>query len=272
LTANHPITVLVTAIGGGGHGEQILKALRCAPKGRYRLLGADANPYCPQFSWVDKAFMLPRANESGYFEELLSICKNHSVQALFHGSEPELNVFAHRRDDIEAAGIFLPINPTPLIETCMNKLATAHALASAGFATPRYLEASNTADFDAVDFFPVVVKPALGGGGSANVYIAQDRAELGALSILLRLEESEQVFMIQEYIGSPNSEYTFGVLHDLDGEFLGTVGLRRLLESQLNLRLVAPNRTGRTDLGPRLVISSGAVSYTHLTLPTKRVA
>ena len=33
--------VLVTAIGGGGHGDQILKALRLAAKDSYEIFGAD---------------------------------------------------------------------------------------------------------------------------------------------------------------------------------------------------------------------------------------
>lgn len=46
------LPVLITAIGGGGHGEQILKALRLADNEKYRLIGADAQAECAQSELV----------------------------------------------------------------------------------------------------------------------------------------------------------------------------------------------------------------------------
>ena len=54
-----PVSVLVTAIGGAGYGEQILKALRLA--GGYRIVGADSNRDCANFALVDHAVTLPKA-------------------------------------------------------------------------------------------------------------------------------------------------------------------------------------------------------------------
>ena len=70
------INVLVTAMGGGGHGEQILKALLLAKKGRYKIIGADANPDCPQFSLVDESVVLPFANSPNYMERLFELSSN----------------------------------------------------------------------------------------------------------------------------------------------------------------------------------------------------
>jgi carbamoyl-phosphate synthase large subunit len=46
-------------------------------------------------------------------------------------------------------------------------------------------------------------------------------------------------------------------LHDLDGKFVDSIAVLRDLSGGLNVRTFVPNRTGRQDLGPRLVISSG---------------
>lgn len=251
------IRVLVTAIGGGGHGDQILKALRLTPPGRYTIFGADANPHCPQAALVERFVTLPLARDPEYMTVLLSTCMELGVQALFHGCEPELLLFAANRQRIKDAGIFLPINDTALIQLCMDKARTNARLAELGFPAPRYVNVTSESEFAAIDWFPVVVKPAVGGGGSANVFVAQDMKELKALAAYLGLGGITSGFMIQEYVGTPDQEFTVGVLHDLDGCYVNAIAVKRHLNSGLSVRTSVANRSGRKELGPRLVISSG---------------
>jgi carbamoyl-phosphate synthase large subunit len=251
------INVLVTAIGGGGQGEQVLKALRLAGPGRYRIFGADARADCAQAPLVEDFATLPAAGDPAYLERLLDLCRRWEIRALFHGCEPELKVFAEHRAQIEGAGLFLPINDTTLIRLCMDKAALNGRLTELGFAPPRHTVAFGEADLAAIDWFPVVVKPPVGTGGSANVYIAQTQSELKALVAYLGLGSNRQRFMIQEYVGRAEGEFTVGVLHDLNGRFIDSIAVRRDLSSGLSVRVSVPNRTGRAELGERLVISSG---------------
>lgn len=251
------IHVLVTAIGGGGHGDQILKALRLAPPGRYTIFGADANPHCPQASLVERFVTLPMARDPDYMTVLLRTCKELGVRALFHGCEPELLLFAANREAIESAGIFLPMNDSAMIQLCMDKAKTNARLAELGFPAPRYVNVTSESEFEGIDWFPVVVKPAVGSGGSANVFIAQDVKELKALAVYLDLGGTTEGFMIQEYVGTPDKEFTVGVLHDLEGRYVNSIAVKRHLNSGLSVRTSVPNRTGRKELGSRLVISSG---------------
>lgn len=248
-----PVPVLITAIGGAGHGEQILKALRLAET-PYRLIGADANAYCPQFRLVDQALTLPRADAPGYIDAVLSVCAHFGVRAAFHGSEPELMAMNAARDRFAAANILLPINPDPVIRACMDKQATVALLRDLGFDPPRSLLIQRSQDLPAIDFYPAVIKPHLGSGGSKDCYIVQDAREMALLAEYIGYDRG---IFVQEYVGTPESEFTVGVLTDLDGVFINSIAVRRELKSQLNLRVVTPNRTGRTDLGSRLVISSG---------------
>lgn len=252
-----PIRVLVTAIGGGGHGEQVLKALRLAPPGRYEIYGADANPDCAQFRLVRAHTVLPTARDTDYLDALLEACSKYRIQALFHGCEPELMVMSAARHTIRKRGIFLPLNPAEVIEACMDKARMSRDLEKLGFEPPRYVEISDESGIDRVDFFPAVVKPSIGGGGSANCYIVQNRSELRGLAQLVHLGELEQRFLVQEYIGRPDSEYTVGILHDLEGRYINGIAMRRALNGQLNVRLRVPNRSGDDSLGPELVVSTG---------------
>lgn len=247
-------TVLVTAIGGGGHGEQIVKALRLAER-RYRIVGADVSPLCPQFNLVDEAVLLPRANDPDYLDRLFEVCRRFGVQAVFHGCEPELLVFHRNRQRFADAGLLLPINPADVIETCMDKSATAAFLSGTPHAPPRTLTFDSREGLDRVDFFPVVVKPSRGGGGSRDTFIAQTPRQLELLAEYIGI--GSETFVVQEYVGTPQDEFTVGVLHDMDGHFLNSIAVHRLLAGALNIRSSTANITGRTELGPRLVVSSG---------------
>lgn len=251
------INILVTAIGGGGHGEQILKALLLANNRRYRLYGADMNPSCPQFSYVENHVVLPRADHPGFIDKVLETCELFDIKVLFHGCEPELRRYSDERRRFEERGVMVPINPKHVIDICMNKEETFRILQANGIDVPRYMRISERADLGAVDFFPAVVKPSVGGGGSADVFIVQSANELEALAAYLDLDGHSTQFVIQEYVGSPEQEFTVGVLHDMDGQYLNAIALRRHLSGQLNIRSRVINRTGRVELGPLLVISSG---------------
>ena len=252
-------TVLITVVGGGGVGEQTLKALRAA--GGYRIVGADIRARCAQFALVDEAITLPPAHAPEYLEALLSVSSKLGVRAIFPGSEAELRLISDEREALEAAGIFLPVNPRSVIDICMDKVATAGFLAANGFDTPRSVRFQSLDDLAAVDRFPVVLKPASGGGGSRDVYIAQTPRELALIGEYILSRETD--VMVQEYVGTPDEEYTVGVLHDMDGNFVNSIALRRLLQGQLHSRARIPNRTGRAELGDVLVISSG-VSHGYI--------
>lgn len=271
------LPVLVTAIGGGGHGEQILKALRLANGNKYQFVGADARSTCPQFALVDERVTLPLAYEPEYIDVLLDVCERFHIKALFHGCEPELKRFSAERERIINRGIFLPINPAPLIDLCMNKQKTNQRLLELRFPAPKYQDVSSREDLKEIDWFPVVVKPSVGGGGSVNVFIAQNSTELLGLADYLGLETITKNFIVQEYVGTPDEEYTVGVLHDMDGNYINAIAVKKLLSGQLHIRMSLENRTGRSDLGPRLVVSSGVSHgfvgrFPEVTEQCKRIA
>src|SRR5437870_11337159 len=172
-----PVTVLVTGVGGGGLGEQLLKALRLAEH-RYRIIGTDISPLSKGLGEVDVPYLVPRADDPSYVHALLEICGKEHIQALFHGSDPELRVLSAARYEFEEHRVFLPINPAHVIDLCLDKVRTCNFLRTQGFLVPAYCEVASTVDLDAIDFLPAVLKPSTGGGGSANLYLAQTRDEL----------------------------------------------------------------------------------------------
>jgi carbamoyl-phosphate synthase large subunit len=250
----NPVVVMVTGIGGGGNGEQILKALKMAST-PYVIVGGDMNPLSKGLSEVDYPYILPPASSPDYITALLRVCKKHGVQALFHGSEPELKVFNTYREVIENEGIFLPINPSNVIELCMDKYKTYQWLKDNGFPVPKTIMISSEKELDEVNLWPCVLKPYVGGGGSNNLFIAQNRMEL--LNIGKYLLDNLGPFIVQEYVGNTESEYTVGVLSDMHGNLLNSIAVNRMILSGLSSRIKVKNKTGLDQYGEYLAISSG---------------
>lgn len=246
--------ILITGVGGGGHGEQILKALRLSDQ-NYYIVGTDMSPISKGLSQVDKAYVVPPASDPKYLDVILSICKKHDIQVLFHGSEPELKVMSNNRDKIKQAGIFLPINTKEVIDICMDKFRTNQFLSENGFSFPKTQKIQNLEDAEQIDFYPIVLKPSIGGGGSANTLIAQSKEEL--LAFCKYLLDIYPEFIAQEYVGTPDSEYTACVLTSLDGDYINSIAVKRMITSSLGNRLKVENRTSKASLGKILAISSG---------------
>lgn len=271
------INVLVTAIGGGGHGDQVLKALRLAAPGRYRIFGTDMRGDVAQRQLVDEFATLPAAESPEYVPYVLELCEAWGIKALFHGCEQEMLTISNARDAFLQAGVLLPMNSRDLIDLCSDKVQLNDRLHDLGFDPPKGIALSDPVDADLVDSFPVIVKPSVGGGGSANVYIAQCKKELLALVSYLSFDKSIKSLVAQEYVGDPASEFTIGVLHDLDGGFVDAIALNRELGSTLSVRARVPNRTTKHALGSTLVVSSGVSQgqigkFSEITNEARRLA
>jgi carbamoyl-phosphate synthase large subunit len=248
------VTALVTGVGGASLGEQCLKALRTAPTG-YRIVATDLTRKSVGLAGADIACVVPAANDYGYVAELLALCEEHRVDALIPTSEAELRVISAARERFAQRGVFLPINRHELIAAGDDKVLGLAAIAAAGCRTPRHRRAATVADLDGWELFPCVIKPAVGGSGSANVFLPQAPDELDALARYL-LAVSDEI-IVEEYVGTVDSEFTVAVLRDMDGALIHSIAIRRALLSGISNRIKVPNRTARAELGEVLAISSG---------------
>jgi len=247
-------TVLVTAVGGGGVGEQIVKALRLAGRS-YRIIGTDIDRNSLGLQEVDLPVIVPPAPDSQYLDTMLSICARFGVRGIFPGSEPELVALASARKDLARHNIILFANTDTVIATGLDKAKTARFLEEHGFRPPTSLAVSDLEALTEVAFLPAILKPVTATGGSANVFVAQTRNELEHLvSWLLR---DHQTVLVQEYVGEAGDEYTVGVLSDLDGNLINSIAVRRNLVPAFSRRSREPNRTGNPTLGEHLVVSNG---------------
>jgi len=241
---------MVTGVGGGSYGEQILKALQMSNK-NYRIITADMLPFSRGLYISDKSYILPPASNERYIHELLNICKFEKVKALFHGSDPELKCFDKHRNEIEAHGIFLPINSSNVLDICLDKFKTSNWLKQNGFYSPETQKIKKMEDLNGINSFPQVLKPSIGGGGSVNTFLVQNMDECEMYSsFLLKIYDE---FIAQRYVGNFDSEYTVGVLCDLEGVLINSIGVKKYILSGLSNKIKVKN----FKTGEFLAISSG---------------
>lgn len=254
MTHEGGVTVVVTGVGGATLGEQCLRCLRRS-SADYLIIGTDLVRESLGLALADVAYVVPLATDDNYIPELLRICSQHDAKVLIPTSEAELRVISEARGRFEQEGVFLPINRHELICAGDDKFRALELISEAGGRTPTHLVLDSPAQTERWTDFPCVIKPAFGGSGSANVFIAQSADELRSLAGYL-FKVAPQV-VIEEYVGDPSSEYTVAVLRDMDGELIHSIAIRRAILGGISNRLKVPNRTGRAELGEVLAISSG---------------
>jgi carbamoyl-phosphate synthase large subunit len=233
----------------------LIKSFRLSESVKYTIIGTDITKISKGMMEVDIPEVVPAASHSDYIPKLLELCIRYNVKALFPGSEPELKVISLFRDQFLKRNIFLPINSEEVLNICFDKFKTADFLNQNNFSCPLSVRVTSENDLKAIDFYPAVLKPSVGGSGSANIMLAQSQQELLVFGRYLLNSFSE--FIVQEYIGTPDHEYTVGVLSSMEGELINSIALRRTISSGLGCKIKVKNRTGRSELGENLIISSG---------------
>ena len=216
--------VLVTGVGGRSVGHQILHALLLADQA-YDITAVDADPFSFGLYQVEKRFVVPLASAPGYVNSIVGLVRSGQIRVVIPGTEAELAVLAENREQIEAEGAVLLVNPTPVVQICANKRRLAEWLVANGFGTPRTVTAQEWSRLADEAGFPLVGKPAMNTGGSRNVALLRDKAEV--MSYLEETAGAEILF--QEYVDATEDEYTVGVCVDRDGQIIDSIVLKRKL-------------------------------------------
>ena len=99
--------VIVTGVGGI-IGEGIIKCLRMANRSKkrnsrhkYYIIGVDSSPLAAGLYFSDIGMIIPNANDNDYVDSLTSAIEEHSVSAVYIGTDQELDVVSNLTGKIE---------------------------------------------------------------------------------------------------------------------------------------------------------------------------
>jgi len=222
---------MIAGVGGASLGTEILKALQLA--GGYRVFGCDISPtaYGLYEDGFSETFLVDRSN---YVSSVISACKRAGASCIIPGGETPMVLLSEVSELLASEGIRLISNDPEVISTCSDKARTFVRLAEIGIDIPRTVSVTDAQSVHAVGV-PCVVKPSIGTGGSAMVFLAADVEE--ALVYAEYIKRAGGRPIAQEYLPEGAGEFTVGVLSLPTGRVVGSIALRRALDAKLSVSI-----------------------------------
>jgi carbamoyl-phosphate synthase large subunit len=240
--------ILVTGTGGRSVGSGILHALlRSSPEvtKRWNVVSSDAMGFAWGLYKTRDSVLLPMAGDATYIDQLTRVLDRYRIDALVPGTQQEIDVISKNLDNIRNTTVI--INDKRLIPLMMDKYVLQEKLRD--LCLPQ-IDTRPVSEWEKVAGqygYPLIVKPTADTGGSKGVYLVEDVHAMKKLKQELDLSSGS---CVQPYIGSPEEEYTVGVLTDKDGELIDSIVIKREL---LGLSLLTSKNVG----GRRYAVSTG---------------
>lgn len=219
--------ILVTG-AGGSPSANFVHSLRLAPE-PFHVVGTDTSAYHLELAPVDARYLLPRADDPAYLDELNAVVEAEGVELVHPQPEQEVLFLAREHERVGAA-TFLPRAAT--VEICQDKATFAARMADAGLATPRFSRAEDEESLlDATASIldqrgQAWVRAVRGAGARASLPVS--RPEQAAAWARYWIEShglAYRDFMVSEFL--PGREFAFQSVWR-DGELVTSAARERL--------------------------------------------
>jgi len=202
------INVLVLGVGGNVS-QGILKALSNI-KLPIHVVGGCISPYSSGLYTTDKALITPLADDPSFIPWLIRTCIAENIQVILSGAEPVLKVLSLHKKEISQQSGAIPLVCDPEVLSITNdKLMTCKWLERNRFNYPHYAASEDHLAIQKLKedcSYPLIAKPRVGKGSHGIILLNSD-------SDLAKLQSLEG-YVIQEYVGTPETEYTVGCFCD----------------------------------------------------------
>lgn len=225
---NNDMNILILSCGTR---NKIVKYFKKELAGKGLVLATDCSDLAPALYEADKHFIVPRMDDEGYLDVILSLCKENNIKAVLSLIDPELSLLAEHKQDFLEIGTVPIVPEVDVVELCFDKYMMYDFLVKNGFKTIKsYIDEEEFySDVEAgVINYPVFVKPVK---GSASINISK----------VTQKEEVELLFsrfdnlMIQEFIDG--TEYGVDAYIDMISGELVSIFIKEKLKM----------RAGETD-------------------------
>ena len=141
------ISVLITA-AGNQYMPGICRSIKENGERKIRLIGADMNQDDTILQMCDAYYKVPRVDDPGYIEALLSICKTEKVNVLLPIMSAELEALADNISEFEALGTKVSVSRSNALKIANNKLALFRFMEAEGMRCPKYMLINSVDDID----------------------------------------------------------------------------------------------------------------------------
>ena len=183
-----------------------------------RIVGTDIDWLAPAFQEVDEPTLLPRFTSENYLPELLKVCRDQEVDAIYPLHDGDLLVLSRFRKEIESIGVRLAVVEEAAADTCGDKMLTQDFFRRLGLPTARYWIPSQLPPYEQLEF-PLFIKPR-NGSAAENTFRINSVREL---EFFIGYVPNP---IVQEFL--PGPEVTTDVICGLDGALLATASRQRI--------------------------------------------
>lgn len=176
---------------------------------------------------VDEFLVSPYANDKNFIPWLIDVCEKKKIDIVLSGTEENIAAISHFLPQIQKQIKTKFIVATPeQLQIGNDKLKTCQWLKENNCNYPLYADAQNSQELEdlikAVSF-PLIAKPR-NGKGSSGIKIIHKQEDLFEVQ---KLEN----YIIEEYLGDKDSEYTVAVYSDKNAIFQNMIILKRQLQN-----------------------------------------
>lgn len=215
--------VLITG-AGALLGQEIFHSLKHTSLISDLFIGfADPSPLAVGLFWADASHSLPMASSDDYIDVLIDLLKSNNYHFLIPGTDVELPKISSARDQIESTtGCKVIVSSRNVIDIANDKFETASFLSSHEFYPPKSWSAESilAEDFACLPY-PLIVKPR---NGARSIGVLKIDCPEQLMPAILATDNP----VIQECIGSPDTEFTAGSF-SFDSNCFSTIILKRTL-------------------------------------------
>ena len=118
-----------------GRRAKLLMNFRKSMNGCGKIIATDLSPVAPALFFADETYLVPRIDDSHYFDKVLEICDKSEVKAITTVIDPEIEILAKHREELVSKGI-LPLCPAKwTAHLCFDKYEMFKYLRSKGVRT-----------------------------------------------------------------------------------------------------------------------------------------
>ncbi|GAB6179422.1 ATP-grasp domain-containing protein [Desulfotomaculum defluvii] len=192
-----------------GTRNKIVQYFKKELDGRGLVIATDCSELAPALYEADKHFIVPRMNDEGYLDAVLSICKENKIKAVLSLIDPELCLLAEHKQAFLDIGTIPIVSESDVVEICFDKYRMFEFLVQNCIPTVKsYIDKEQFySDVEAgVINYPVFVKPVR---GSASINISKVTSKEEIELLFSRFDN----LMIQEFMNG--TEYGADVYIDM---------------------------------------------------------
>lgn len=225
------LNILVTA-AGSAVAQGIIKSIKLSNLD-CKIVATDAQMYAAGLYRVNCAYLVPLAKSPRFIDEIIKICREEKIDAIFIGVDYELLAFSINKKRIkEETGAKVIVSDPETIKIADDKWLTHQFLVDNNIL---HIPSALYKDSDAFaerEGFPLIVKPRIG-DSSKNTSVVNNKRELNEkIKVLLDCAEDNPYLpekvdpMIQKYMGNEGSEFTSTTL-TIEGKCVGVLSMNR---------------------------------------------